>query len=311
MLSRSSLLVLSVILCSCKGSPSPAGPTAPPPTIVVGGVAGDGQTGIAGFPLADSLSVHVTDQAGRPLQGVSVTWEVLSGSGRVSPQSTTTDSNGRAHTQWTVGSGSGQVRATATISASDTVSHTFASTAQERAPVSLRSTLVHLTEGPTDYGLYLRAIGDLKAALILFDFVDSPAAIPPNVLYEHLAPRAMEWYDQTSFGQTRLEITLIDRWFRAPRSVADYQAISWDKHIEEAIQVADPDLDLAGFDTLILVFSANAPVDADTYEPGFGIQTQEGEFRRRISLGIGPGQTYLAIPYAPYVLAHEIGHLLG
>ena len=66
---------------------------APPDKIFA--VEGQGQTGLVGVPLSDSLVVMVTDQFGNPLPGQTVTWRVPAGQGSVSAGTTTTGVDGR------------------------------------------------------------------------------------------------------------------------------------------------------------------------------------------------------------------------
>lgn len=68
-------------------------------------VSGNGQTGQAGKPLADSLTLQVTDQFGNPVSGAAVTWTTSNGS--VSPTAGITNAAGLARTQWTLGGSAG------------------------------------------------------------------------------------------------------------------------------------------------------------------------------------------------------------
>jgi VCBS repeat-containing protein len=76
-----------------------------PAALVV--VSGDGQTAPAGFPVADSLVVHLEDANGNGIGGKAISWLPAPGSGSPSPSSSTTDPNGFAATQWILGNGVG------------------------------------------------------------------------------------------------------------------------------------------------------------------------------------------------------------
>jgi hypothetical protein len=93
------------------------------------GLAGDGQAGIVNQPLPDPLVVQVTDEAGNPVEGVAVEWEVESGS--VSPQSVETDSDGRASVTRVLGPEPGEQLTTASVEGLDGSPVTFVSTATE------------------------------------------------------------------------------------------------------------------------------------------------------------------------------------
>lgn len=67
-------------------------------------VSGNNQTARLGQPLASPLVVQVVDATGAPVPGVSVEWNVRSGSATVNPTTSITDANGRASTTVTVNS---------------------------------------------------------------------------------------------------------------------------------------------------------------------------------------------------------------
>ena len=66
-------------------------------------VRGQGQVGIPGATLTDSLVVLVADEAGNPVAETPVTWVVTDGAGTVSPSVSVTDGLGLAGTSWTLG----------------------------------------------------------------------------------------------------------------------------------------------------------------------------------------------------------------
>lgn len=87
-------------------------PPGAPASIVV--TDGDGQTGLAGYPLNIAPGVRVLDAAGNPVQGVGVTFAVTSGGGSVAGPSSTTDLTGLARPgSWSIQLGSNTLSATA------------------------------------------------------------------------------------------------------------------------------------------------------------------------------------------------------
>ncbi|MEK9500524.1 hypothetical protein [Gaopeijia maritima] len=74
-------------------------------------VSGDGQSGLIGVPLSDSLVIEVRDENG-PRSNVSVTFTALGG-GTFSPPAATTDAAGRAMALWIPGEGADSVEASA------------------------------------------------------------------------------------------------------------------------------------------------------------------------------------------------------
>ena len=80
----------------------PAGQTGPgSPDTTLQRVSGDSQTATMGASLANPLVVTVADANGHPLAGVSVTWQVGTGSGTIASV-TPTDASGHATAHWTL-----------------------------------------------------------------------------------------------------------------------------------------------------------------------------------------------------------------
>lgn len=65
---------------------------------------GNGQTGRAGSPLPEPLTVLVRSEEGRPIEGAAVSFRVTAGGGRLDRDSAVTDENGAASVHWTLGS---------------------------------------------------------------------------------------------------------------------------------------------------------------------------------------------------------------
>ena len=83
--------------------------TLPPPiptTLSI--VSDDNQTGLTGETLADPFVVQVHDQYGDPIEGVMVTFTLLTGDGALSTETPTTDANGQAETILTLGNEPGE-----------------------------------------------------------------------------------------------------------------------------------------------------------------------------------------------------------
>jgi len=77
--------------------------------------AGEGQTGLAGEPLADSLGVVVQDRFGNPVPGASVSWSVQAGGGSVDPAQGLSSASGTVRTRWVLGNLVGVNRARAVL----------------------------------------------------------------------------------------------------------------------------------------------------------------------------------------------------
>jgi hypothetical protein len=93
-------------------------------------VQGDGQTGTAGQPLADSLTVQVTDFEGNPVSGQRVAF-VLGADvpgAEISPDTARTGSDGIAAARWVLGSTSGLQSVIARVVGLDQLAVTFEAT---------------------------------------------------------------------------------------------------------------------------------------------------------------------------------------
>jgi hypothetical protein len=77
-------------------------------------VAGDGQFGLPGGALPESLVVQVVEAQSTGVAGVAVSWTVTGGGGTVAPATATSDGNGRVAARWTLGAlGANQVSVSA------------------------------------------------------------------------------------------------------------------------------------------------------------------------------------------------------
>ena len=78
-------------------------------------ISGDNQEGLTGEPLTNPFVTEVRDQHGDPMEGVTVTFTVLTGSGTLSAGAVTTDANGRAESTFTFGTDPGTVTIEASV----------------------------------------------------------------------------------------------------------------------------------------------------------------------------------------------------
>jgi uncharacterized protein YhjY with autotransporter beta-barrel domain len=74
------------------------------PAAAVSIISGNNQPGRLGQQLAQPLVVRVVNALGEPVRGVAVQWSVTSGAAQLSPDTSTTDADGRASTNVTVNS---------------------------------------------------------------------------------------------------------------------------------------------------------------------------------------------------------------
>lgn len=117
--------LLATASITCGG-----GDTQPPTASVIEMAAGDGQIGAVGSALPNPLVVLVTDDAGNPVQGVTVQWDPQ-GAGSVSAPTSGTGSDGKASIQRILGSSAGQQTTTATVTGLQGSPVTFLATATD------------------------------------------------------------------------------------------------------------------------------------------------------------------------------------
>ena len=102
------LVLLGVASLRCSENVEPSDPAA------IGMVDGNNQTGPVGQPLPDPLVVLVTDDAGDPVSGVTVSW-TAQGGGSVSASTVSTDADGRASVTRLLGEQPGQQNTIASV----------------------------------------------------------------------------------------------------------------------------------------------------------------------------------------------------
>ena len=96
--------------CSTEGTTSPQPPPAPSPPqagvpVSMAASAGQGQVGFAGRPVEIPPAITITDGAGNPVAGVSVTFTPFTGAGTVTGGSAVSDASGVARVEsWRLGS---------------------------------------------------------------------------------------------------------------------------------------------------------------------------------------------------------------
>jgi alpha-tubulin suppressor-like RCC1 family protein len=118
------IAAVAVGVVGCKDSVEPLDLAGPP--VIATATAGNNQRGVTGAALDGSLTLSVSDSAGRPNPGVIVAWTPSAGT--LSQPADTTDDGGRSAVSWTLPATPGIYTATAAIEGLGTV--TFTATAQ-------------------------------------------------------------------------------------------------------------------------------------------------------------------------------------
>src|SRR5688572_6237071 len=118
-------------------------------------MSGNGQSGIAGDPLANPLVVRVTDASSNPVAGETVGWTVGSSCGSISSASTTTDASGVAQVSWTLG-----------LSGRSCVGGVMASIA-EGASAQFGAQFLGRTAQRIDPGNFVEQVGTIEVPVVL------------------------------------------------------------------------------------------------------------------------------------------------
>src|SRR5512135_1991899 len=90
--------------------------------------AGDGQSGVAGGILPESLAVRITDATNRPVAQIRVAFTADAGGGRTEPDTAVTDNTGRAAARWVLGTQAGTHKVEANVVGSAQLAASFTAT---------------------------------------------------------------------------------------------------------------------------------------------------------------------------------------
>ncbi len=162
-------IAIAVIGCSNDAS----GPTPTVSTATIDIAFGDNQVGVAGGWLPMPLTAKVTDGSGKPMSGMTVTFAVASGGGKLNAATVVTDAQGLAATEWALGSGvtPGAQQATATLTGATGKEVTFTATATTRA-------FLAKLRGDGQTGEVTQALAD-QPTVVVRDTVGNPLAGVP------------------------------------------------------------------------------------------------------------------------------------
>ena len=108
-------------------------------------------------------------------------------------------------------------------------------------------------EGVTDYSLFVRPQGTLKAVMLFVDFPGRPSGQTIPALFESLTDGMPEWYEAVSAGRMSLDIDPVFKWYHLPRGLLDYfkqdTSQPWDKegYLSDTVTAADDDVDFSKY----------------------------------------------------------------
>jgi hypothetical protein len=125
-LARFRLGAAAALALGCSGSDLMLPSASQPAAIAL--AAGDGQSGVAGGILPESLAVRITDATDRPVAQIRVAFTADAGGGRTEPDTAVTDNSGRAAARWVLGTQAGTHKVQANVVGSTQLAASFTAT---------------------------------------------------------------------------------------------------------------------------------------------------------------------------------------
>jgi M6 family metalloprotease-like protein len=180
----------------------------------------------------------------------------------------------------------------------------------------LDSKVVDKSEARTDFDLYARPEGVVRAVMIFvyFQNAEAGAAIPADVARRLLGNgNAQRLLHEQSYGRLTLDVTVAAGlgWRRMKDPTSGYTTHGdFDKHkayLAEAIGLFAADLDFSEYSLVLVATPEGASLNgasAFSAPPGDGVQLTSGEIRLAATFDGGSLKRYTA-------LVHEVGHLFG
>ena len=160
----------------------------------------------------------------------------------------------------------------------------------------------------------LPSLGDVKTIVLFADFADVPGKTTPEEFFSEFSPDAENFYSTVSYGRMNWILEPHMQWLRLSHDSAYYgEAIrSYDGHlkfIQEAVTLADADVDFSSADSVVVMVPPEAT--AVEFGPAFGANRGQG-YRadgKVFSNGVTSASDF---PNWGFIwLNHESGHTMG
>ncbi len=156
-----------------------------------------------------------------------------------------------------------------------------------------RGTAPDFWEGRTNYRLFLRPTGEIRAILLFARFPDAEGEESTRDLYDRLVPEGAAFFTRASYGQMTLKVDVRHRWIALdrPSTWAGYDQSNWDTHrsyVAEAVRKAGKDVDFGKYDIVYIVASKDwGTPKSPTWRahPGRGIRAGDAEIRHAVTFG--------------------------
>lgn len=170
-------------------------------------------------------------------------------------------------------------------------------------------------EGPTNYRLFLRPMGEIRAIMLFARFPDAEGQESTRDLYNRLVPEGTAFFARASYGQMTLTVDVRHRWIAMdrPSTWAGYDQSKWDTHrsyVAEVVRKAGDDVEFSKYDIVYIVGSKNpgTPISPTwRAHPGRGIRAGAAEIRHAVTFGNDVRDRN----WGWQTLTHETGHAFG
>jgi M6 family metalloprotease-like protein len=158
--------------------------------------------------------------------------------------------------------------------------------------------------------------GTVNVAVVFTDFPDVPAADTPQQVFANISPGGEDFLDDQSYGRLNLVFHPHFQWLRLSQASSVYgdALTSFSEHqnfIQEAVDLADPDVDFSGADAVLVVATPNAtsvgygPTFIGWDYPDFGITADGIQITNAITSGTD------LLYWGDLWYPHEFGHSMG
>jgi M6 family metalloprotease-like protein len=170
-----------------------------------------------------------------------------------------------------------------------------------------------LWEGRTDYRLFVRPKGVVKAVMLFARFPDAEAEESTHDLYDRLVPGAIAYFQRASYGELTLTVDAHHEWIPMDQPSTRYDCTKWETHVVYVAEVVRKAAKKVNFssDKLIYIVGSKNPgtPKSPTWRawPGDGIRVGAAEVRHAVTFGNDCRLTN----HGWKTLVHETGHVFG
>lgn len=158
----------------------------------------------------------------------------------------------------------------------------------------------------------LASTGTVNVKVIMVDFPDAAATLTPAAAYAKISG-ATATFNEMSYGRFNYSLSPVLHWYRMSKRTTQYSYSNYESHhayIQEAIELADADVDFSSVDSVVILANPDAatfwPIGpARVDNPGFGVTADGKELLNVVTSGHDLNS------WGSIWLNHEATHTLG